>query len=196
MPAGPFVELLRLPAIEVDASTPDYVDFSIASTPPARVAVEQFDLAGNGSPSRPLLAFGAGLAGAGAGSRDWPKVALVERTQRASLHRQRPSRLHVEGESPLRYYADQSRILVRTGDKVIRDLSVASDFSTDVDLPASVDPSTLVIETDQTHVPAQSRSRPWARSSADRRRLALRIFKCELRPASVPGTTGNFPPAR
>jgi hypothetical protein len=41
---------------------------------------------------------------------------------------------------------------------------------------------TLTLETDQFFAPSD-RSRPWRRSS-DRRHLGLRIFRCEIRPAS------------
>jgi hypothetical protein len=77
---------------------------------------------------------------------------------------------------------------------------VSEDFSMDVPVPRAVDPSMLVVETDQTHVPAET---SW-RGTRDRRRLGLRIFRCELRPspapsvpqASAPGTAANSPPGR
>jgi hypothetical protein len=82
--------------------------------------------------------------------------------------------------------------VVRQGDAVLHDSMVADDFTISVKIPASDEPSTVVIETDQTHVPAE---RGWRRSR-DRRRLGLRIFTCELRPVSEPGTAGSFPPER
>jgi len=66
---------------------------------------------------------------------------------------------------------------VRAGERVLREVTVADDFSLDVPVPATLSPSTLVVETDQTHVPAETR---WRRTN-DRRRLGLRIFRCGLR---------------
>jgi hypothetical protein len=106
----------------------------------------------------------------------------------------RGSVLHLEGESPMAYYDRASRLIVRAG-AVLQDVRVAGDFSVDVPLPASAEPVTIVIETDQTHVPAE---RSW-RGSADRRRLGLRIYRCELRPiapASGRDTAASFPQAR
>jgi hypothetical protein len=52
------------------------------------------------------------------------------------------------------------------------------DFS--VDMAIEKDSDTIVVETDQVYIPAD---RSWRRS-ADRRHLGLRIFRCEIRPAS------------
>ena len=55
--------------------------------------------------------------------------------------------------------------------------ALSSDFSLTIPLPPSTGP--IVLETDQTYVPAEH---GWRRT-ADRRHLGLRIFKVELRPA-------------
>jgi hypothetical protein len=67
--------------------------------------------------------------------------------------------------------------VIKAGDRVLREVTVAGDFSIDADVPPAMLPSTISIETDQTHVPAES---GWKRSE-DQRRLGLRIFACELR---------------
>jgi hypothetical protein len=85
--------------------------------------------------------------------------------------------LRIEGESPRKYYPRDSRLIVRANDRVLTEVTIPADFSIDVPVPAAIEPSTLVVETDQTHVPAESR---WRRSG-DRRRLGLRVFRCELR---------------
>ena len=64
-------------------------------------------------------------------------------------------------------------------DKVLFDRSIDDDFSIDVPFDNI---ETVTLETDQFFAPAD-RSRPWRRSG-DRRHLGLRIFRCEIRPAS------------
>jgi len=102
--------------------------------------------------------------------------------------------LRIRGENPLRYYSKGSRLRVRAGERVLSETTVNDDFSIDVQVPPAPAWSTLTVETDQTHVPADSR---WRRS-ADRRELGLRIYSCEIVQitASAPGTAANSPPAR
>ena len=88
--------------------------------------------------------------------------------------------LRLAGESPRKYYARDSRLIVRAGTEVLLDTTVSEDFAVDVKVPATRQPATLVVETDQTHVPAESR---WRRSP-DHRVLCLRIVTCELRSGS------------
>jgi hypothetical protein len=84
--------------------------------------------------------------------------------------------LHLEGESPLKYFSRASRLTVRVADRVVFSEALSSDFSLRIPLPPSTGP--IVLETDQTYVPAE---RGWRRTG-DRRHLGLRIFKVELRP--------------
>jgi hypothetical protein len=190
--AASFVELLRLPVLQREPSGAEYVELSVSSQPAARVAIEQFDIAG---PSRAVLGFGEG----------WYEHELESSTgrqwhwlsNRGELLYTAPAQapgwmLHIEGESPRRYYPQPSRIVVRSGARVLEELTAGGDFSFDVQVPTASAPSTLIIETDQTHVPAES---GWRRSP-DHRRLGLRIFTCELRPASAPGKAASSPPAR
>jgi len=189
-PSGPFVEMVRLhrPA-RIDSSSPvehpaarPYVKLSVAASPVGRVAIEQFDV----STSRPLVGFGAGwhepeydpMTGA-----RWRWLSergdLLVRAPRGAI-------LHIAGESPLKYYSRPSRFIVRLGDRILADQQVHADFSVEVPLAADqmpLDPGTITIETDQTYVPAER-----SRRTADRRRLGLRIFKCELRRLAVPAS--------
>src|SRR5262249_39167500 len=146
---------------------------TVTADPPARIGVEQFDA----SASRGLLGFGAG----------WHEHELNPATgqqwrwlsDRAGLQYVTPPSgavPRIEGESPHKYYRSDSHLIVRAGDKVLTEATIPADFSIDVQVPAAIEPSTLVIETDQTHVPAESR---WRRSG-DRRRLGLRVFRCEV----------------
>jgi hypothetical protein len=178
---GSFVRLLRLPVVELHPTAPEYLHVRVVADAPARLAVEQFDVA---PPQRPVLGFGDG----------WHEHELDVSTgrqwrwlsNRGELPYVAPAtggwRLHVEGESPLRYYPNASRIVVKAGDHVLYATTVEADFSFEVEIPPALQPSALVIETDQTHVPAES---SWRRSQ-DRRRLGLRIYVCEFRPSGVP----------
>jgi hypothetical protein len=174
---GAFLALHPLPA-DLDAGASDYLPLVVSADPPARVGLEQFDA----SAARGLVGFGPGwherelnpVTG-----RQWRWLS-----DRAELQYVLPASaggiLRIEGESPRKYYARDSRLTVRLGEAVLRDVTVSTDFTIDVKVPPAARPSTLVIETDQIHVPAE---RGW-RPSPDRRRLGLRIFTCELRPAS------------
>ena len=57
---------------------------------------------------------------------------------------------------------------------MVFDEVLSSDFSRDVPIEDAGD--TITFETDQTYVPAERSGR-----TQDRRRLGLRIFRCELR---------------
>jgi hypothetical protein len=83
--------------------------------------------------------------------------------------------LHVEGESPRKYFPRGSRLVVRSADRALFDEVLASDFSRDI--PLGDARGAIVLETDQVFAPAD---RSWRRS-ADRRHLGLRIFRAELR---------------
>jgi len=174
--AGPFLHMANLPSFDLDASVPEYLKVVVSSRPAARVAIEQFDVA---PPDRAVLGFGGGWHEREldpATGRQWRW--LSERGELSYIASGPPRRwtLHIEGESPSRYYSRPSRILVRSGDRVLGDITTSTDFSLDVDVPPAISPASLVLETDQTHVPAES---SWRRSQ-DRRRLGLRIFVCEI----------------
>jgi hypothetical protein len=89
--------------------------------------------------------------------------------------------LHLEGESQRRYFPRGSRLVVRSRDQVAFDRVLTSDFSLDVPIEDAAD--TIVLETDQTYVPADR-----SRRSQDRRQLGLRIFKAEIRNANRPAS--------
>jgi len=172
---GAFVSLICLPFHQLDASVPEYVRLLVSSVPQARIAIEQFDFA---PASRAVVGFGDGWHEReldGTTGRQWRW--LSERGELTYVAVGGRWNLHIEGESPLRYYRQPSRLAIKAGERVLRDVTVAGDFSLDVELPPAALPSTVSIETDQTHVPAES---GWRRSG-DRRRLGLRIFACELR---------------
>jgi hypothetical protein len=184
---GAFLDVVsvRFPSA---ATRPDYSKLSLRVTPPANVGIEQFDVFSppNG---RPVAGFGEGW-----NEQEYnPALGLrwrwlSERGELRTISRGGPATLHIEGESPRRYFSRPSRLTIRMGDRVIVERMLSSDFSLDVPIPSmparsSSDTSfrigTITLETDQFYVPAER-----SRRSSDRRHLGLRIFRCELRPAS------------
>jgi hypothetical protein len=168
---GPFLQFIVAPFGERTGS-PGYTGFQLSASPPVRMAIEQLDA----SASRPLVGYGSG----------WQEQEFNPRTglrwrwlsERGELHfRGGPVRLtlHLEGESPLTYFDRASRLVVRSGEIVVFDKLLSSDFSLNI----PVDEGPIVLETDQVFAPADR-----SRRSGDRRHLGLRIFKCELRAAS------------
>jgi hypothetical protein len=169
---GAFLRFVSVPFM--DGGRPiEYVRVNIGAEPPVRVAVEQFDV----SRTRPIFGFGDG----------WHELELNPRTgarwrwlsERGELPFRSPAdtalTLHLEGESPLKYFSRASHLTVRSGERVVFRDVLSSDFSLTIPVPPLAGP--LVLETDQTYVPAEH---GWRRT-ADRRHLGLRIFRCELR---------------
>jgi hypothetical protein len=182
LPPGPFLRFVDLPAADTAAS-PDYLPVPVTTTPPARVAVEQFDV----SSTRPVMGYGDG----------WHEQEFNPRTglrwrwlsERGELRLRTPARrltLRLEGESPLTYFKRGSRLLVRLNERTVYDAPLSADFSLDIPIDAASPGSPggrwseqkISLETDQVFSPADR-----SRRSADRRHLGLRIFKCELRAA-------------
>jgi len=162
---------LRFATLPRDPGASDYSGVTVTTSAGARVAIEQFEA----SLERPLIGFGEG----------WHEQEFNPRTglrwrwlsERGELRlRTRTSRftLHLEGESPRTYFSRGSRLVLRTGDRVVFDDVLSADFSLDVPIANAAD--TIVLETDQVFAPADRSTR-----SADRRHLGLRIFKATLR---------------
>ena len=167
-PAAPFLGILRLPP--ADASRRGYRRLTVAALPPVRAAIEQFDA----SSRRPVFGFGDGWQ-----EQEYnPALGLRWRwlSERGELRVSAggPVVLHLEGESPRKYFSRGSRLVVRSGGGVVFDGVLTTDFSLDIPIAAPVDPVTL--DTDQVDIPAER-----SRRTRDRRHLGLRIFKCELR---------------
>src|SRR5262249_41223862 len=169
---GGFLEFV--PATpETKAPADGYSALTIASTPPAPVAIEQFDI----SAARPVVGFGAGWH-----EQEFnPATGLRWRwlSERGELQIRQGSpllsaTLHLEGESPRRYFSRGSRLVVRSHDRVVFDRVLDADFS--VDVPIAEPADSLVLETDQIYVPAER-----SRRTQDRRHLGLRIFRCVIR---------------
>ena len=184
LPPGPFLRFISLPVVDADRPI-DYSKISIQASPTSRVAVEQFVAASR----RPGFGFGngwheqefnpsAGLRWRWLSERGELNIRANPRTlptHAIPLPAIGPLTLHLEGESPRKYFPRGSRLIVRSGDRVVFDAFLASDFSLDIPIPNAGE--SIVLETDQVFSPGD---RNW-RGSADRRHLGLRIFKCELR---------------
>ena len=91
--------------------------------------------------------------------------------------------LHLEGESPLKYFSRASTLTVRIGRRIVLSRVLNADFSLDVPMADPLEREPIVLETDQVFSPADR-----SRRSADRRHLGLRIFKAEIRKANRPAS--------
>jgi hypothetical protein len=182
---GPFLEFVPLPsdlAPPADRST--YVTLNVEAHAGSHVEIEQFDV----SAARPIVGFGEG----------WQEQEFNPRTglrwrwlsERGELRARLPFKrlsadrlqypaatLHLEGESPLAYFARASTLTVRVGPRVVLTRALDADFSIDLPIEDPLELEPIVLETDQVFSPAD-RGR---RKSADRRHLGLRIFKAEIR---------------
>ena len=170
-----FLEFVRTGPGVRDPSAGDYSALSIAASPRAPVAVEQFDA----SARRPLVGFGSGWhepefnPTTGLRWRWLSERGELKVGPRAAAHT-----LHLEGESPRKYFSRGSHLLIRSRDRIVFDRVLDADFSLDVpiDIRPDDEPQPIVLETDQIYVPADR-----SRRTQDRRHLGLRIFRCDLR---------------
>jgi hypothetical protein len=185
---GPFLRFVfvDLPFLQWDGAGGEYGALTVATSAGSRIAIEQFDA----SVTRPLLGFGPGwqeqefnprtglrwrwLSERGELKTKPPPIAIPNGAGRPGPSS--PRALHLDGESPRKYFARGSRLVVRSGDRVLFDQTLSDDFSLNIPIDAAAE--TISLETDQVFAPADR-----SRRSADRRHLGLRIFKCELRPA-------------
>jgi hypothetical protein len=180
---GPFLYFVD-DSLGEPAAGSQFMALTIATTPPAAVAIEQFDA----SSFRRLLGFGTGWHepefNPVTGLR-WRWLSdrgelIVGKAPGEHTFVTQPhfTQLHLEGESPRKYFSRGSRLRIASRGRVIFDRVLDGDFDIDVpmDAPALDALETIVLETDQIYVPAER-----SRRSQDRRHLGLRIFRCEMR---------------
>jgi hypothetical protein len=141
-----------------------------------RVAVEQFDVQSAG---RVVFGFAEGWHEAEydpSTGRQWRWAS-----ERALLRVRAEGRaltLSLHGETER---SSRSEVIVRVGDRIVARENVGSTLMMSIGIPAEIvsgRETIITIETDQFQVPAEQ-----SRRSADRRRLALRVYECRLTPA-------------
>lgn len=187
VPPGAFAQLATvLPSLRVPAQ---WFRLTVRSEPRGNVAIEQFDY----SESRPVTGFGAGwhepeynpstglrwrwLSRRGDLQVAWQSHMEAISQDRSQLVPVGSNTLHIVGESPRNYFSRGSKLTVRANGQTLFSDVLASDFS--LDIPVREPTNLISLETDQTYIPAE---RSWR--THDHRELGLRIFRCELRPAS------------
>jgi hypothetical protein len=171
LPPGPFLYFVEMPLVNRLDQPAAYMTVDVAASPPARIAIEQFDA----SARRTLRGFGNGWHEQEFNPRTGLRWRwLSERGELTLLPRSRQLALHLEGESPRKYFSRGSRLVVRSRDQIVFDRVLSDDFSLDIPIADAGD--TIVLETDQVWVPAER-----SRRTQDRRHLGLRIFRCDIR---------------
>ena len=175
---GFFLHFVKLPPGALEGPGP-YGKLTVsagaagAATPP--VAIEQFDLQ---PADRVLFGFDRGwfepeYNPATARSWRWMSDRAVVRVHHAG----RAVTLKIRGESPLHYFADAPLVRVSVADRVLAELRPRSDFSADVAVPADLLAAAggrIAIDSDQAFVAGEREG------TADRRRLALRIYSLSV----------------
>jgi hypothetical protein len=161
-----------------------YEKVSVLAPVGSHVAIEQFDV----SSDRPVFGFGEGWYEQEYNPASGLRWRWLSGRGELRFHASPGAAvvLHLEGESPLRYYRRPSRLVIRVGERVVREETLSADFSFDTVIPSELVRSqvgAITFDTDQVHVPAER-----SRRTRDRRSLGLRIFKCQLRTAPVPAS--------
>jgi len=172
---GFFLRMLKLPAGALDGDG-DYATIAV-SADSENVAIEQFDAQ---SVDRVVFGFGDGWHEAefnpALGPWRWTSDRALLRVHAAG----RPLLLTLRGEPPLVSHWRPAHVTVSAGGRVVVEETLFERFFLQARVPAALvagDDSTITIETDRTHVPAEG-----IRHRADRRRLGLRVFQCDLQP--------------
>ena len=170
---GFFVTRLTVPAGALAAATA-YQPLLVTTTPGTEVTLEQFDAQPVGVP---MLAFDKGWYEPEyepATGRSWRWSS--ERAELWIRPVGRPVSLRISGESPMRYFDAAPHVRVLAGDKEIAAFDPTSDFEQTITVPADVLAAAngrVTIESPKFFVPAE-------RGGADRRHLALRIYKVHV----------------
>ena len=142
---------------------------------PVRVSLEQFDLQGPAVPMLGLLEGWQEPEYDRTISRGWRWAS-----ERAVLWVRPVGRevtVTLRGESPLRYFDAPPTVRARIGNRELSSLSPEADFTWDIRIPAADLPTDgrVTIESDKWFVPGDREG------TADKRRLALRIYSYEVR---------------
>jgi hypothetical protein len=177
LPPGFFLRMLRLPSGALDGSG-EYATIAVSADQPG-VAIEQFNAQ---TSNRVVFGFGEGWH-----EREYnPPLGLQWRwmSERAAVRVHAADHallLTLHGEPPSVYFSKPSTIRVSAGGRLLASQTAWDSLNVHVRIPAELvagEEAAVTIETDQTYIPAER-----SRRSADRRRLGLRVFECELVPA-------------
>ena len=174
LPANYFLTRIDLPAGALTGAA-HYQPLELRTSGSEQLLLEQFDSQPEGVP---MLGLDAG----------WqepefnPATGLAWRwmSERADLWVRPVGRavtLRIEGESPLRYFDAAPKVRVLAGDREIASFELSADFDQSIAVPADAlahANGRLRIESSRFFVPAERDG------GADRRRLALRIFKVHV----------------
>ena len=175
---GFFLRMLQLDAGRLTGPG-DYATLTVQADP-ARVAIEQFDAQ---SDDRVIFGYGDGWQE----QEHNPSTGGLWRwtSERATLRVHaggHPLTLTLAGEPPSVNFSKPSHVRISAGGRLVAEQTLSSSFLVQTTIPAELvgGAETLItIETDQIFVPAERR-----RGSRDQRHLGLRVFFCELKPAS------------
>ena len=186
--SGFFLRMLHLDAGAL-AGQGDYAALTVSAETagavrlqpdPVQVAIEQFDAQ---SDDRVVFGYGDGWQ-----EQEYnPTTGGLWRwtSERATLRVHaggHPLTLTLAGEPPSVNFSKPSHVKISAGGRLIAEQTLSSSFFVQTSVPAELvagAENIITIETDQIFVPADARRR-----SRDRRHLGLRVFFCELKPAS------------
>jgi hypothetical protein len=175
---GFFLRMMPLPRGALNGSG-DYSRLSVSADRPG-LAIEQFDAQ---SASRVVFGFAEGWY-----EREYdPSTGRMWRW----MGERGVIRAHGDGHALILSLTGEtgpstsrSRVTIRVGDRVLARSTVGREFRVSARIPAdavAADDDEIIVETDQSFVPAER-----SRRTRDRRRLGLRIYDCQLRPVSWP----------
>jgi hypothetical protein len=177
-PPGFFLRTVRVPAGDLNGDGP-WAALTVHATPvagdaPLAASIEQFDLQ---PPETVMWAFDEGWHEAeyspALGIWHWTSARARLRILGATS----PVRVAMEIESPLRYFAEPSRVRALAGTAELSASTVSASQSWSFDVPADVLAAAggvVLIETSQTFTPAARGGPP------DRRALGLRVFRVSV----------------
>jgi hypothetical protein len=177
-PPGFFLQTLRVPAGDLNGDGP-WAALTVQATPvagdaPLAASIEQFDLQ---TPDTLMWAFDEGWHEAeyspALGIWHWTSARARLRILGATS----AVRVAMEIESPLRYFAQPSRVRALAGAAELSASTVTASQSWSFDVPADVLAAAggvVLIETSQTFTPAERGGPP------DRRALGLRVFRVSV----------------
>jgi hypothetical protein len=148
----------------------------LSGGPVPRVSIEQFNLQSAG-----VVQFGYGdgwfepeLNPETARSWRWAGESASLRVSDAG----RDVTVRIRGENPLRYFDDAPVVRLTAGDRTLAEIRPDRDFTLEAQVPAptlSAAGNTLVLRSSAAFVAGEREG------TADRRRLALRIYSAEVR---------------